>query len=110
MDWQPHAKSRSLGQLAQHVATRPGWGSITLDQSEFDLSAQPPADPIRRRADLLSTFDSLVATTRSALNGKSDAELMAPWTLKKDGHVIFTMPKTSVWRSFVMSHIVHHRD
>jgi uncharacterized damage-inducible protein DinB len=109
MDWQPHAKSMSLGQLAQHVATLPGWGSVTLEQSEFDLGAQPPADPIRRRADLLSTFDSLVTAARGALTGRSDAELMAPWTLKKDGHAIFTMPKTSVWRSFVMSHIVHHR-
>ena len=109
MDWKPHTRSMSLGQLAQHVATLPNWGSMTLSQSEFDLSSQPPADPIRRRADLLATFDRLVGETRTALTGKTDAELMGPWALKKDGHTIFSMPKTSVWRSFVISHLVHHR-
>ena len=34
---------------------------------------------------------------------------MAPWTLKRDGHTIFSMPKAAVWRSFVMSHLIHHR-
>jgi len=41
--------------------------------------------------------------------GKSDAELMAPWTLKHDGKTLFSMPKAAVWRSFVMSHLIHHR-
>jgi len=108
-DWKPHAKSMSLGQLAQHVATLPQWGSMTLKQQEFDLGANPPNEPIRTRAELLSTFDRLVADTRGALAGKTDAELMAPWALKKDGHTIFQMPKASVWRSFVISHLVHHR-
>jgi uncharacterized damage-inducible protein DinB len=109
MDWKPHDKSMSLGQLAQHVATLPNWGRVTLNENELDLSSQPPADPIRRRADLLSTFDRLVGETRTALTGKTDAELMGPWALKKDGHTVFSMPKASVWRSFVISHLVHHR-
>jgi uncharacterized damage-inducible protein DinB len=108
-DWKPHVKSMSLGQLAQHVATLPMWGSVTLNQQEFDLGANPPNAPIETRAELLSTFDRLVAETRGALTAKTDAELLVPWTLKKDGHTIFSMPKASVWRSFVMSHLVHHR-
>ena len=35
--WKPHEKSYTLGQLAQHVATLPMWGSITVNQSELDL-------------------------------------------------------------------------
>jgi uncharacterized damage-inducible protein DinB len=108
-DWTPHQKSMSLGQLAQHVATLPGWGSITLKQAEFDLGGGPPDQPIRDRATLLATFDRLVGETRGALTATSDAELMAPWALKKDGHTIFSMPKASVWRSFLMNHVVHHR-
>jgi uncharacterized damage-inducible protein DinB len=34
---------------------------------------------------------------------------MAPWSLKKGDHVVFTMPKATVWRTFVMNHLVHHR-
>ena len=34
---------------------------------------------------------------------------MAPWTLKNSGKTLFSMPKAMVWRSFVMSHLIHHR-
>ena len=41
--------------------------------------------------------------------GKTDAEMMASWSLKHNGQTLFTMPKTVVWRSFVLNHLVHHR-
>jgi uncharacterized damage-inducible protein DinB len=61
------------------------------------------------RAAILKLFEDRVAGTRKALLGKTDAELMAPWSLKQGDHTMFTMPKATVWRSFVMNHIVHHR-
>jgi len=109
LDWKPHQKSYSLGQLAQHVATIPMWGSVTLDQAELDTGTTPQLEPLKTRADILALFDGNVARTRASLVGKGDAELMAPWALKRDGHLIFSMPKASVWRSFVMSHLIHHR-
>jgi uncharacterized damage-inducible protein DinB len=107
--WKPHEKSMSLGELATHLANLPRWGDITLNQSEIDLAGTPPNPVAASRAELLGAFDALVATTRAALVGKSDAEMMAPWTLKREGHAVFSMPKAAVWRSFVLSHIVHHR-
>lgn len=109
LDWKPHQKSFSLGQLAQHVATIPMWGSITLNQVELDLGTTGQLPELRSRLDLLGAFDKHASDTRAALTGKTDAELMAPWTLKKDGHTIFSMPKAAVWRSFVLSHLIHHR-
>ena len=108
-DWKPHQKSFTLGQLAQHVATIPMWGSVTITQDGIDIGGDPKVDPIRTRAGLLEAFDRHVKDTRAALAGRSDAEFMAPWTLKRDGHTIFSMPKAAVWRSFVMSHLIHHR-
>ena len=109
LDWKPHPKSSSLGQLAQHVATLPLWGAMTVNQSELDLGGNTTNEPVRTRAALLAMFDANVAGTRAALAGASDAEMMAPWSLKRDGHTIFSMPKAVVWRSFVMSHLIHHR-
>ena len=109
LSWKPHAKSFSLGQLAQHVATVPMWGAVTITQSELDLSGSQPLPEAGTRAALLALFDGHVAGTRAALVGRSDAELMAPWTLKSGGKTIFSMPKAVVWRSFVMSHLIHHR-
>jgi len=109
LSWKPHAKSYSLGQLAQHVANIPFWGQITLEQSELDLAANPRMAELDNRAAILKLFEDRVAGTRKALLGKTDAELMAPWSLKQGDHTMFTMPKATVWRSFVMNHIVHHR-
>ena len=54
-------------------------------------------------------FDANVAAARGVLAGRSDAELMAPWSLLRGEHTIFTMPKAGVLRAFVLNHIVHHR-
>ncbi len=108
-DWKPHQKSMSLGQLAQHVATIPRWGTVTMSQSDFDLAADERPPALTTRAELLSIFDQHVKDARAALVSKGDGELMAPWALKRAGTTIFSMPKASVWRSFVMSHMIHHR-
>jgi uncharacterized damage-inducible protein DinB len=109
LDWKPHAKSFSLGELATHVSTLPMWGSITVNEAEIDGAAAGRMPMLRSRAELLEAFDKHVADTRAAITGKTDAELMAPWTLKHNGQTVFTMPKASVWRSFVMNHLIHHR-
>ena len=108
-EWKPHARSFSLGALATHLANLPTWGAETLNKSEIDIGGgQPPSAP-SSKAELLANFDRNVAATRAALTGKTDAELMAVWSLKRGGHTVFTMPKTVVWRSFVLNHLVHHR-
>jgi uncharacterized damage-inducible protein DinB len=108
-DWKPHERSMSLGQLASHVATLPGWGSMTMGQSEFDLATGPPPVAAKNNQELVATFDRITAETRAAIAGKPDAEFMAPWSLKHTGKTIFTMPKAAVMRSFVLNHLIHHR-
>ena len=108
-EWKPHDKSMSLGQLAGHLATMLSWGETTLNQSEFDLATDVPRPPLSNRAEILAAFDKQAAATRQALTGKLDSELMAPWTLKRQGKTMFTMPKAAVMRSFVLNHMIHHR-
>ena len=108
-DWKPHTKSFSLGALAAHVAALPTWGAEALTKSELEIAgSQPPTAP-PSKADLLGTFDTNVAATRSALAGKTDGELLAVWTLKRGGKALFSMPKANVLRSWVLNHLVHHR-
>ena len=108
-DWKPHQKSFSLGQLAQHVATIPMWGLMTLSRDEIDIGGDQQLTPVRTTSELLELFDRHVKETRNALVGISDAQMMAPWALKRHGQTIFSMPKAAVWRSFVLSHHIHHR-
>ena len=111
-EWKPHQKSMSLGQLAQHVATIPTWGKVAMSEGSYDLANDQRPNPqgqLPTRNDILSLFDRNVSDARAALVGKGDGEMMAQWTLKRGAHTIFSMPKASVWRSFVMNHLIHHR-
>jgi len=108
-EWKPHEKSFSFGALATHVAALPILGTEALTKSELDVAGnKPPAAP-PSKAELMSTFDGNVATTRAALTGKTDGELMATWTLKRGSKAIFSMPKANVLRFFMLNHLIHHR-
>jgi uncharacterized damage-inducible protein DinB len=107
--WKPHPTSTSLGDLATHVATIPMWGEMTLTRDELDPGSAGRAGAVTSRAELLERFTKNAAGTRTALVGRTDAELMAQWSLKNGGKTLFTQPKAMVWRSFVMNHLVHHR-
>lgn len=110
--WKPHEKSMSLGQLAGHVANLPWWGLTVMTQPFYDVSAgdkEATLEPPASRDDVLRTFDERVKQTRAALAKATDAEMMAPWSLKSGSHEIFTMPRVATFRSFVMNHMIHHR-
>jgi uncharacterized damage-inducible protein DinB len=109
LSWKPHPRSMSLGGLALHVANLPSWGSSILQTEAFDLAEAPPnlSDPGSRVA-ILELFEKTTVSTRRALD-KIDAEFMVPWTLKNGGHQMFTLPRLSAFRSFVMNHLIHHR-
>jgi len=109
--WKPHEKSMTLGRLAEHLAELPEWATVSIVQSGIDMASGRPAGytaPASRAA-VLAMFDKNVAAARVALSGRTDAELMATWTLKAQGKVVFTMPKAMVLRGFVMNHTIHHR-
>ncbi len=109
--WKPHEQSMTLGRLAEHLAELPQWLTRTMTDAGIDYTAERPAgyrSPDTRGA-VLALFDKHAAEARSALAGRTDAELLAPWTLRHQGKEVFTMPKVSVVRGFVINHIVHHR-
>lgn len=110
-EWKPHDKSMTLGRLAEHLAELPGWAKVTILDSGIEMTVGRPEGhvPPATRAAVLQLFDKNVAEARAALSGRSDAELLAPWTLKAQGKEVFTMPKAAVLRGFVMNHIIHHR-
>ncbi len=111
--WKPHEKSGTLGWLAGHIATMPGWVGITMHTEELDYAPangpayQPPK--LENRQQLLAEFDENVAEARAALAAVNDAEITKGWTLLAGGKKIFTMPRNACVRSMVLNHIIHHR-
>ena len=112
-EWKPHPKSMSLGHLASHIANIPRWASATLERTEFDLNPSGGSDLTTPAFEslvlVLERYDAAVRVAREILCRTSDGDLMVQWTLKNGGRSMFSMPRASVFRSFVMNHAVHHR-
>ena len=107
--WKPHAKSMTLGGLATHLGNIPHWAATILNEASFDLEAAQPNVPEKTsRAEILAAFDQARAPTRGWMD-KTDAEYASPWTLKRGGHEVFTVPRVAAFRNFVLHHIIHHR-
>ena len=112
-NWKPHEKSGTVGWMAGHIATLPGWLTMTLNTEELDYAPvngpayQPPK--IENQKQALANFDKEVGEARAALTKASDQDMMKSWKLLAGGQEIFTMPRIACIRGFVMNHLIHHR-
>lgn len=112
LGWRPHEKSYPLGHLAAHIANIPNWVGIAMDGTELDAAdagAAARPEPPTSVGELLRRFDESVKRARVKIDEQTDPALLATWTLKNAGQVMFTMPKLAVLRSFVINHLIHHR-
>ena len=108
-DWKPHEKSRTLGDLATHVANIPSLMNVVLKQDEMVAGSTPRPPKFTTTAALVEFFDKNVKAAREALNNVPDSKMALPWTLKFGDKTVFSRPRSAVIRSFVMSHHIHHR-
>jgi uncharacterized damage-inducible protein DinB len=113
LDWRPHAKSWNMGALATHLVTVPGWAVQTFNVDELDINPgggkfEPPKEA-KSRSELLARFDESVAAGRAALAAASDMKMCEQWSLLSGGTRLMTLPRAAVLRSFVLSHVIHHR-
>jgi len=108
--WKPHAKSMSLGTLAGHVAENPSWISAMLeDEMDFDsMKDYRPFEP-KTSAELLAGLDKNLADGVAAIRGRSDAELLRTWTMRKGEEVLMSLPKHEAIRGTGIHHWIHHR-
>lgn len=108
--WKPHEKSMTLGRLTQHVIDIMNWLEFTAKQDELDLGGnfERPKDAVTNE-ELLSRFNANLDNAIKALESTSDEKMGENWTLRSGDHVIFTMPRAVVFRSFCLNHFIHHR-
>lgn len=108
LDWKPHPKSKSLGELATHIVEMPRWG-LRFEHESFQVgSAQTP--PMTTVAQFLARFDENAAAGRAAIATKTDEQMKGEFTvLRLNGEVFFKLSRKSVVRSVLLNHLIHHR-
>jgi len=110
LEWRPHAKSMTLGQLCMHIAMIPGNLSRAVQGTGFDIAERninPPAPA--SAADIHTAFETSVAAAEACLSGMSDEDARQNWRLLAKGREIFSKPRTGILRTLLFNHWYHHR-
>jgi uncharacterized damage-inducible protein DinB len=109
VDWKPHPRSRSLGQLAWHIATIPANAVRMLREGRVEVGvARPPSLP-EGETDFAGVFQGNLEALRNALNETSDATLMERFSFTRQGEPVLSFPKLGMIRTVMLNHTYHHR-
>ena len=110
LHWQPHAKSMTVGQLTQHIASIPGGVSRIARLDGFDMATRPQGyDPCASTAAALETFDDSVSAAKAFLSDLTEAAANHVWRLTFGDREIFAIPRLNVIRTMCLNHLIHHR-
>ena len=110
LDWKHHDKSRSFGNLAQHIAELPAFALTIVQKDSVDFAKpHPRSAAIATREKLLATFDENASKLASAVDAAGDERLLAHFVMRRGDHVFYDAPRVHALRRMGISHIVHHR-
>jgi hypothetical protein len=97
LEWRPHPKSMSLGQLAMHVASIPGDLSRLVQADEFDASQANFTPPSPSSVEeILTAHDGSLRGARDYLGGVDEQTARESWRLTFKGKEVFTAPRGGV--------------
>src|SRR5271169_2677355 len=77
-EWKPEEKSGTLGGMASHVATLPGFAIGIIGSNNYEI-AGATRTKVDAPADLLRVFEEVGKEARKALSGVSDEQMKQTW-------------------------------
>lgn len=111
-EYKPNPKSMTLGRLAGHIAETAGeWGKSTLTKDHIEMKEGEKYEPFipRTPKDLVERLDRESGEVKAALANFKMAEWDNHWKFIYNGQAFIDSPKHEVWRTWVISHLIHHR-
>ena len=108
LTWKPHQKSRSLGELAMHIANIPGMAERVANSDEFTPGSVPPPSAISVE-EIRAAFEKNVRTAEELLGSMTEQTALGNWRLVFKGKEIFRKPRVAVLRTNLLNHWYHHR-
>jgi uncharacterized damage-inducible protein DinB len=108
-DWRPHEHSRTIAELATHVADIPNRGVSMLTTDFLDVAQRKPLTPLGTASELVAMHDASVAALNRELAHADLDALSKEWTVRNGERVMLRGAKYQLMRTLMMSHLVHHR-
>ena len=108
LTWRPHAKARTLGELALHIAQVPG--NVAQIAAQSPVQAPKFSDPSPRRAsELIPALDQSISKAKSLLGGMDDAAMMSTWRMMHGDRELLAIPRVAFLRAVLLNHWYLHR-
>jgi uncharacterized damage-inducible protein DinB len=108
VDWKPHPRSMSIGELGMHIAYSPLVLSEVAVKDVHELGLSPKLPPPTRQA-ILDTFAKSTQKVKDVVGSFDDGKMASTITMTKDGKTIMAIPRAGFIRAIMMNHIYHHR-
>ncbi len=108
-NFSPHEKSKTVAELANHMVEIPSWVAGIVGNPVLDWAQHTPPAPVKNAEELVATYKKNIATGIAALEGISEEDLQAEWTMKNGDFTFFTVPKHIALKKLIISHTIHHR-
>lgn len=108
LDWRPHPKAMSLGQLAMHVAENQ---RVVAEMTQAESASVPDfvQPQAASRAELLAVFAEGTEKAKAILSETSDEKALGEWRIVNGGETVMAMPRVAFWRMVMLNHNYHHR-
>ena len=108
-EFTPHEKSKTFGQLVNHMLPIYSWIAAIVQNPELDWSQVTPPALLNTKVAMIEQFDNSVTIGRSALESSTNDVLNQSWTMRNGDTIMFSGTKRTAIRRYVFNHTVHHR-
>jgi len=109
LDWRPHSKSMSIGELAFHIASIPSRAAAMLRAGDFDLTKARPNVTVQNDASPVEVYRRNLDELRAVVDALDDEAIKERFTLRRGDQVLMDIPKWGMIRTIAMNHSYHHR-
>lgn len=109
LDWQPHPRSMTAGQLAYHLASVPGGvvRAVLNNPAQAPKFANYPQPGSRQ--EFLDKLDESIGIVRETLPRFDDAAMAETWRLVAGDREVLAQPRAVFLRDVMLSHWYQHR-
>jgi uncharacterized damage-inducible protein DinB len=108
LEWRPHPKSMSLGELAWHIAILPANAVKGLREGKREVGTSRPGP--REGTEFVATFRRNLDELKAVLLSTPDEVLLTErFAFVRNSEPVVSFPKLGFIRTVMMNHSIHHR-
>jgi uncharacterized damage-inducible protein DinB len=109
LDWRPHPKAKSLGELAMHIAVLPGNVAALAVDDVHEFAGIPKDPEATSREQIRAVFAESLAKAKEIVRATDDENAVKELRLTANGKTLFAAPRLGFWRTVLLNHNYHHR-